>query len=527
MSTDKKNKNEVPEEAAGKNEAAKRVEKQADAQPPAKKTKKKWNTAKLKRGGLSTLMTIVFIVLVVGVNLLFSLLSDRFPSMNVDLTAQGLNTLSEEAIEAAKNVQYDTTISILMNEEDARQGKYDNPARPYSQVANLAERLKEVNGKISVEYVDLDKNPNYTTNYPDDTLGLGVVIVKSEKRHRVLGISDLFVSSTNSSTGETSYTTQVDGAMANALNQVNLENMPLVAVSTANNVELDTAALEVMLKERGYEVEHFDLLTEEVPENTQVVLLGAPTSDLTKEQVQKLRDYLGSPTADASRSLFYIANLANGTNAPVLQAFLEEWGVQIEPGVVIETDTNNALPIDDSGIPYGIVAVNGGEILTDNSYSYLISPYTSPLRQLFTYNDNVSVKKLWVSADTAYVATESLQENPETGEQILATLSAKSVKVEDSYTSENVVVFGSPTAFMKGLGNNDNYGNKGYITDLFSHLTGVDNQTISVPQVETFTLDIVASSNTLLTLSLGLFTVAIPLLILIIGLVLFFRRRHL
>ena len=38
----------------------------------------------------------------------FPLLSDRFPSMNIDLTANQVNTLSEEALDVAKEVQYDT-----------------------------------------------------------------------------------------------------------------------------------------------------------------------------------------------------------------------------------------------------------------------------------------------------------------------------------------------------------------------------------------------------------------------------------
>lgn len=526
MSNENKNNEEMLEETGKKDEAMQETV-TTDSSESHSASKGRLNKGKLKRRGLSTLMTIAFIILVIGVNLLVSLLSDRFPSMNVDLTAQGLNTLSEEAVEAAKNVTLDTTISILMAEKDARQGSYDSVTTPYSQVANLAERLKEVNGKISVEYVDLDKNPSFEQDYPDDTLALGSVIVKSEKRHRVLGVQDLFVSSQDSTTGASSYTSQVDGTLANALNQVNLDSMPLVAISTSNDAAMDYSALETMLVERGYEVQAFDLLTEEIPENTMVLLMPSPATDLTKDQVEKLRTYLDSPAADASRSLFYVANTKNSTGSPVLQEFLEEWGVQIAPGIAVETNTNNAFPVDDSGIAYGLIAQNGGDILADNTYSYLLSPYTCPITQLFSYNDNVSVNKLWVSADTAYAAVESLEDSPDTSEQILATLSVKNVKVDENYVTENVVVFGSSVAFANGLGNNDNYGNKTYITDLFAQLTGVDNQTISISQVSTFTLDVTASTNTLLTLGLGIFTIAIPLAILVVGLVIFFRRRHL
>lgn len=536
MQTEKQNKKEQtlpqenkrqPEQVTA--EAEKAAAKKAKPEKPAE-GRKKINTNKLKRGGLSTLMIVVFLVLVIGVNLLASLLANRFPSMNADLTAQGLNTLSEEAVDAAKNVKYDTKIIILADEEAVRKGNYNKEGFSYTQVVSLAERLEEVNGKISVSFVDMDKEPTFKTQaeYKDDNLTVGSVIVETEKRHRVLTLNDLFAYTQDQTTGAYDYYSQVDGAMANALNLVNLDSMPLVAISTANNAQLDTTALQAVLEGKGFEVKTFDLLTEEVPENALVVLLPSAQTDLTKDQAQKLRDYLGSSTADSSRSLFYITSLANGADSPNLQGLLEEWGVKIEPGVVVETDTSKAVNYDNSGIPYGIIASNAGEILESNSYSMLISPQSTALTPLFTFNDNISVKKLWVSSPGAYVATDGLQKNPETSQQVLATLSTKSVKKEENkYTTENVVVFGSAAAFMDGLGNNDNFGNKAYITDLFSYVTGVDNASMVINKVNTYTLDITASTSTLITLGLGIFTVAIPLVILVIGLVVFIRRRHL
>ena len=42
-------------------------------------------------------MTVVFVAIVIVLNVVVSALAERFPSMDIDMTAQGLNTLSDQA----------------------------------------------------------------------------------------------------------------------------------------------------------------------------------------------------------------------------------------------------------------------------------------------------------------------------------------------------------------------------------------------------------------------------------------------
>ena len=106
---------------------------------------------KFKRGGMATLMSVVFIAIVVVVNVLVSALSNRFPSMNVDLTAEKLNSLSDQALEIAKGVQNDTDIYLIGDEEAIRKDRvFTSYNLKYSQVANLADKLQ------AVSYTHLD-----------------------------------------------------------------------------------------------------------------------------------------------------------------------------------------------------------------------------------------------------------------------------------------------------------------------------------------------------------------------------------
>ena len=75
---------------------------------------------KFKHGSMAVVFTAVFIAIIIVINILVSALTDRFPSMNFDLTLEGLNTLSDEAVDVAKSIEEDTTIYIIGSEDAVR-----------------------------------------------------------------------------------------------------------------------------------------------------------------------------------------------------------------------------------------------------------------------------------------------------------------------------------------------------------------------------------------------------------------------
>ena len=76
--------------------------------------------------------------------------------MNWDLTADKLNTLSDQAIDIAKGIEQETTIYLIGEEEAYRKDRlYSSYGLEYSQVSNLAEKLREhrVRCKMTQEFV--------------------------------------------------------------------------------------------------------------------------------------------------------------------------------------------------------------------------------------------------------------------------------------------------------------------------------------------------------------------------------------
>lgn len=528
---------EAPQQEAPQQEAPQQEVPQQEAPQKAapqkaleKKEKTPFNWNKLKRGGMATALSVVFIAIVVVLNVLVSALTDRFPSLDVDLTAQKVNSLSDQALEIAKSVDREVTIYLMGTQEGYEQNQiyssYVQRGMQYSQVASLVKRLVEANPLISMEYVDPDTNPEFISEYESDALSTGKLLVKSDLRYKVLTVNDLFIVSQE--TGST-INSKVDSALAGALEVVNMDTVPVMSLVTGHGEMLSATMMPAfvdMMEEDNFQVQEVDILTEEIPENTQVLMLSTPTTDFSEGEIEKLRAFLEDETRAQQVTLLVSCYPSQG-ELPNLAAFLEEWGVQVGTGVVAETDSSYAA-YDARG-----VLVNASPlVLTQNTYSRLISYYSAPITLTFENNNGISTTALWTTQESAYVITGDMTEeeaaNPETGEQVVASLSSKDVEIGGETYARNLVVFGSSDLFTDSFMGTNAFEDSAYMNALLLDLTDTDGSQVTVQEeeVETMQLDVSASTGTISLLGI-LFTAGIPVALLIVGLAIYLKRRHL
>lgn len=526
---------EVKQEAAAVEDSEEKEE--APAAEPEKPQKKRsirkaLRSNKFKRGGMATVMSLVFIAVIVVINIFVGLLTDRFPSLNLDLTANKMNTLSDQAERVAGEVNTDTTLYLIGAEDGYRKdtigSRYGVSSLKFSQVANLAEKLQEANSKISVEFIDPDTNPTFISEYSSENLMTGDVLVKTEKRYRVVDVNDMFSRKQNSTTGATEYVSTVDSALAAAIELVNMEDVPVIAIATGHEELLNeeaTGSFRSLMEDQNFTVQEFNILTDEIPEDTQILMIPTPNTDYTTEELDKIRAYLDDEDAAQRRSLLVTCYTSQG-ELPRLQAFLEEWGVAVEEGVVAETDTSRI-----AGTNASVILVDAENEVMKGEYNNLVTAMSRPLRLVFEGNGDVSAKALWTTSDGAYVLTKETEqsEEPQTAQQTVATLSLKYVSVDGSNYPRSVIVFGSSHIFTDSYIQASAFGDRQYITDVMKYAAGTDGSSVSVytESVQTSTRDVAASQSTVVMLGLGVFTVGIPLLILVVGLVIFLKRRHL
>ena len=520
------------EESAAKEPSPAPEQNPAPEQKPAQKKASVFKGNKFRRGGMATVLTVVFIAVVVVLNLLASLLTERFPSMNIDLTAQKMNTLSDQAVEIAQGVEQDTNIYLIGTEEAYKSDAiYSSYGLKYSQVMNLSKRLEEVNQKIHVQFIDPDTNPEFISRYASESLTTGRVLISTEKRYKVLSVDDMFSMSQNSATGVTEMFSKVDSALAGGIEMVNLDKVPVLTIATGHNEMLDADSMGTfldMMEKQNFDIQQIDILTEDIPEDTQVLMIATPSTDYTEEEIQKLRDLLSDQERQESVAVLVSFYPMQG-ELPNLSSFLEEWGVSVGTGsVVMESDANRYALSD----PRCVIVDSVGKSMEKNTYSRLVSPLSVPIEVLFTGNGGVGVEALWTTSEGAYVVTESTSqeeiENPETAKQNVATLSSTLTQFGNDFYFRSVIVFGSSNIFSDGFMATA-FDNADFLSDLMKYATDTDGSSVSVltERVQTNTMDVTASQNTIMVLGLGVFTIALPVLLLAAGLVIFLKRRHL
>lgn len=494
------------------------------------KTNKKgaaFRAEKFKRGTMATIFTVVFVVIVVLLNLVFTVLTDRFPSMNMDISALKLNTLSEDALNIAKGVKEPVELCLIGKESSYRSDSiYNTYGIQYSQVSNLADKLKEANPNISIRYVDPDTNPDFISQYANDDLATGMVLVRSEKRYRVLGVDDLFSVEQDQMTYQYIFYSKVDGALANAIHMVTLDSVPVIAVATGHEEVLEVnsrAAFDSLMVASCFEVVEFNILTEAIPEEATVLMLPTPTTDYTADEIAKIREFLSEEGRTDAHTLL-VTGHPGQPDMPNFKALLEDWGLAMDTtSFVVDTDTSNVL----SSGPQYIYANSTGTLLTEE-YPVLLAPYSAPVELLFDYNDGITTYALIESSNTAYAVNNSTTEeelsNPETKSYVTAALAQKA----GATAKTNVVLFGSTMGFVDSF-LSDTFSNKAFTADLMRFVTETSENEIglTVNEVQTSQYDITASALVCIVLGMGVFTIIIPLAVLIAGLVVFLKRRHL
>lgn len=504
---------------------------------------KKWlGSERMKHGAVAKVFTVAFLLVLILCNVLVGAISDRFPSFTrFDLTSSNLNSLSEESLEVVKGIDEPTTIYMIGNEEDIKNDRiYQAYNVKYSQILNLVQRYAETNSNISYQIIDPDKNPSFISKYADENLSSGYVLVESEKRYKTLLPTDLFTI-TSEADYETqtmvySYYSTADSAIANALYLTNLDHVPLVAVATGHseiltsvNSTTNTSALSSfydLLEDNNYEVKEFNILTDDIPEDASIVMIPTPTTDYTAEELEKLDAFLATE-GEATHSLFVTFYPTQG-ELPNLTAFLEEWGILVgEPGTLVyETDTSKQY--GGAAAIFGEYVANDAIQMDSGTYNNLLLPNSMPMS---LSDDTHSYTERFVLAQgsaTSY-ASDKEESNPETSTTPIIVMSQKQWSIGTDFYNANVIACGNSEMFTSQLINTSTFSNGSYLIDLFAFASDSSDLAtgLNVNRIQTYAPDVTASDATLRFFGLGIFTIGIPAVVLVIGLVVFLRRRHL
>ncbi len=481
--------------------------------------KRRYSVSKrsLQFGAYSTLLIGLVLAVAVFVNLAVSRLPARYTQF--DVTEQKLYTLTETTKAMLQKLDQPVTVYVLSSKEGCD-----------TLLAKTLEKYEQASAYVEVVYKDPVKYPDFYKNYTEDAgnLTMQSLIIVSEDVSRIVNYNSLYETELDYNT----YSSQVtgydgEGQITSAIAYVTGDDLPVIYTLEGHEETALSASFRDSLQKQNISVESLHLAkVDEMPQDAKALLIMAPVQDLSADEAQKIKEYL----KQGGKVLLETAYLEDyETDMPNLSGILQEFGLSMEKGLVLEEDRSYYYSQPHYLLP---------EILSDEvtegvkgSGRVIFMPYAQGIR--IEEKEEVSVDTLLQSSDQAYSrtgldqpeATIERQTEDAAGPFALAVDAIKQLdggEGEDNKEAR-LLVFGSINLFTDSA--NEMTANANL--DLFSNACSqlVDNQfSVSVP-VKAYEVQYV-TINAFMAMGIGLiFTVLLPLICLITGFVIWLSRR--
>lgn len=286
-----------------------------------------FKSRKFKYGSVATGLTVAFVAVVVIVNIIFSLLADAY-SWKLDMTSYDLYSISSSTKQIVNALTKEDTIelTVMYNEEEYPE-----------QFRETVKRFVNLSENIKCTYVDPDVNPKALTSFGAEySITEGAIVVKNGNRLRVVAFEDMYEQ--DSSSGAVTY--KVEDCLASAVLYVTKEEVPLVYFVNGHGEE-GYDALMSLIANNGADVQEVKLSQlSAFDQQARVMVICGPAIDFSQSEIRQLQEFLTNDY-NYERDLMYFAD-PEAPALPNLESFLAEWGITFDKNIVLETDEYTA-----------------------------------------------------------------------------------------------------------------------------------------------------------------------------------------
>lgn len=476
---------------------------------------KKSLSRKAKHGIISLAVTCLVVVAVIVINIISVTLTDKYSVFTADITGMQSFNITEQSMKIAQETKKDTKITFLNSK-----ASYESLDPYCKQTSTLANQLAQnSDGKISVEYVDLVKNPSFQNKYPDDNLSTTDVIVSCGDKYKILTKDDLFTFENYSETYQYIKSSQAEQEIDSAILTVTSDVSTKVALVTDNCTD-DYSYFKSVLNTNNYEVTELSLLTEDIPADTDMVIVYAPTKDYTYDAVEKLEKFLVNNNRYGKNMLY--VSYCKEADTPNIDALIRNFGMKLDDGLAFDLDTSRIF----GNNYYDGIACN----FASNQYTSSISSNAYPVivslsRPVEITNSDVAENLLVLSSQSGYCPFDAKDGEWSMTDSVTGNVGVMAQGTLGNDTGKStLIVAGSSSMFEKAM-LGSSFSNQTYLLNMLADLNGRDNDTLTLEDKVITDYDLQISSQTANIVGVILYAI-IPLLILGAGFVVFLMRRN-
>lgn len=521
--------------------------------------KKKRNAKVIKHTTMATVLTVIFIAAVVLINIIASILFDRYP-LTIDLTENAMYSITQESIDYIQSIDGEINVTVLANEDT-----FSGLSEYTLQAMELLKRYQEYNPNIKVSYVDLLSHPEIASNYTNVDLQDYDIIFElknasssgdSFQRVKVLKLTDLVswnaeftswltqsgatLNDLNSYYGAATVMAAYSGyivgsdaeaAFTSAIMTITDPDPISVAFLTGHNEVSEFAYFRQLLSANGYQLIDVDIMTEDIPSETDLIVIPAPAQDYMDEEIKKVSDFLLND-GKLEKDALYIASVEQG-ETPNLDEFLEEYGIKVENTLILENDKSRYYNYGDVRVPsYALPYIVSDNYMQDmNTADYLLlMPNARPVTQLYEEQGMSITTAYTQSSSMAYTCgydSDGFNSNNiiERGTQTSLVIASKAAFSDDDVLYSNLMVIGSDEFLADRWLQEVSFQNSEYIISLLNGMTGKTDTgiVIATKTILGRTFDITEKQASILK---WIFQLIIPLVVLVINFIVYKLRKN-
>lgn len=478
--------------------------------------KRRWSVSvkKIGMGIFHAGFVAVAVIAVVGINLVAGVLPSTLT--NIDCTASQLYALTKETKQILSSLGKEVELYVLVNENS--QDK---------QLGTTLQKYGELSSNIHVTYIDPAVSPYFYQQYTQEQISLNSVIAVCGERSKVIDYNDMYETSVDYSS-YTSQTTGYDaeGQLTSAIQYVTNEDQQTVYEITGHGEVSLSGKFKESIEKMNLNIQTLNLLeTEDMPDDCEAVIINGPESDFSKDDADKIIAYLRSGGKVLAASQYTTDDMKN------FKRILETYDLQLEDGLVIEKNTERYYrnPL------YLLPEICYDTITAEVSDEYVYVPYAQGLTYTEQEEDSVSYTQLLKTSDQAFIKKDfegmmtgalSMDEMFEKEEGDTEGPFTLGVSVIDSDTQARLIVYTSAAMFEEAADNSVSGNNSAlFSASVNSFINEGETSSLVVIPVKEYQLEQLMISQGTIVLTGFLSVIAVPLLLLAMGIFVWMRRR--
>lgn len=373
------------------------------------KIKKLFQTAGTKHGTYSVGMTAIVIAIVVVVNLIVGQLPEKY--RNVDVSSTKIYEITDVTKELLEGLDQEVQMTVLAVKDETDE-----------RITTFLSKYAALSKNVSVEWIDPVLHPSALTEYNTSENTIVVSCEDTGKSTTVsfddIIVTDYYSSYYSGSASESEF--DGEGQLTSAVNYVvNDETQTIYRTSGHGETTFSTTISDLMEKNNYTVTELNTVMDPEIPEDCDLLLMYAPTTDLTENEKNAILEYLSG-----GGKVMILLGDTNSTELPNLAAVMQEYGIEGAKGYIADPQRcyqGNYYYIFPS------LSVSGG-MANGISSEMVLLINAHGLNLTDAARDTISTSSFMTTSGDAYAVTEDAQTQ---GAFTLGAVATETISTED------------------------------------------------------------------------------------------------